>query len=104
MLATSNFKVDDVIVFRLNTGEEIIAKLIEVLTDSYKVHKPLTVILQEKGPALAPMMISADWQNNPVHIYKQGVTMTAQPDNQVKQAYLANTSSVLTPVTPSLVV
>ena len=48
MLATSNFNKDDVIVFRLNTGEEIIAKLIEALPDSYKVHRPLTVILQEK--------------------------------------------------------
>jgi len=104
MLVTSNFKVDDVIVFRLNTGEEIIAKLTEVLTDSYKVHKPLTVILQEKGPAMAPMMISADWETNPVYIYKQGVTMTANPEDKIKSAYLNATSSVYTPDKPSLVV
>ena len=103
MLATSNFNKDDVIVFRLNTGEEIIAKLIEALPESYKVHRPLTVILQEKGPAMAPMMISADWQDNPVYIYKQGVTMTATPDNQIKQAYLQTTSPIVTSSTPGII-
>ena len=53
---------------------------------------------------MAPMMISADWETNPVYIYKQGVTMTANPENKIKSAYLNATSTVFTPDKPSLVV
>ena len=52
---------------------------------------------------MAPMMISADWQDNPVYIYKQGVTMTATPDNQIKQAYLQTTSPIVTSSTPGII-
>jgi|TARA_B110000483_G_C17977991_1_gene458583 hypothetical protein len=103
MLVTSNFKKDDVIVFRLNTGEEIIAKLAEDKIDCYEVIKPLAVVVQDKGPIMAPMMISADWETKIVSIYKTGVTMTCPPVDAIKQAYLKNTSSLVQVETPGLI-
>ena len=94
MLVTSNFKVNDVITFRLNTGEEVVAKLTEEKMDSYVVSKPLVMILQEKGPVMAPMMISADWKTTPVNIYKHGVTMSASTVKEIKKAYLETTSGL----------
>ena len=83
MLVTSDFKINDVITFRLNTGEEIVAKLTEEKMDSYIVSKPLVIILQEKGPVMAPMMISADC-----------VTMSASTVKEIKKAYLETTSGL----------
>ena len=103
MLVTSNFKKDDVITFRLSTGEEVVAKLVEEKEDYFLVHKPLAMVMQQQGPAMGPMMFSADWQNHDVQIYKVGVVMTATTLTEVKQAYLQSTSGLDLSAAPSII-
>ena len=103
-MLVSKLNKDDIITLKLVTGEEVITKVIENKDDCLIVSKPFAFIMQKVGPAMAPMMISADWETNPVYIYKQGVTMTANPENKIKSAYLNATSTVFTPDKPSLVV
>lgn len=94
MLVTSNYKPNDIITFRLNTGEEVVGKLTEEKMDSYVVAKPLVIILQEKGPVMAPMFVSADWKTTPVSIYKCGVTMSCNTEKNIKKAYMETTSGL----------
>jgi hypothetical protein len=103
MLVTSNFKKDDVITFRLSTGEEVVAKLVEEKDDCYVVNKPLAMVMQQEGPAMGPMMFSADWQEHNVQIYKTGVVMTAVTIIEVKKAYLQSTSSIDLSAAPSII-
>lgn len=102
MLVTSNFSKDEVITFRLNTGEEVIAKLVEENQDHYVVSKPLAIIMGQDGPAMGPMMFSANWQEHNVQVYKVGVVMTATTVTEIKKAYLQSTSSIDLSAAPSI--
>ena len=102
MLVSGNFKKDDVVTFQLSTGQEVIAKIVEEKMDAYVVTKPFAIVLQQNGPAMGPMLFSADPKGQ-VTLYKTGVNMTATTIGEFKKAYLQAVSGLDLSAAPSIV-
>ena len=58
MIIEAPYKVGDTVSFKLSSGEEIIARLIEETGTTYKLGKPMVLIAQQQGLGLAPFMFS----------------------------------------------
>lgn len=102
MLMTKDYKKDDVVTFQLSTGQEVIAKIVEERMDAYVVSKPFAIVLQQNGPAIGPMLFSAD-PNNDVTLYKTGVNITTPTVSEFKKAYLQSISGLDLSAAPSIV-
>jgi len=60
----------DIITIKLMSGEEVLAKLIEITQDSIKISKPRAVVnIPNKGIGLGPFVFTVP-QNADVEIYK----------------------------------
>jgi hypothetical protein len=98
---------DQVITFKLITGEEVITKVTEEHTDKFMVEKPFAFIMQKQGPAMAPMFISVDWENEKIVIFKSAVTMVAKPKKEMADSYEQVTkqlsSKLITPEKPKII-
>ena len=94
---------DKVMTLKIVTGEEVITKVTEVLDDRYRVSKPFAFIMQKVGPAMAPMFLSVDWENEPVDIMKSAVTMIANPKKEMIDGYNAVSSKIAIPQKPKII-
>lgn len=93
-------KPDDILIFKMNTGEQVIAKLASEDGNLFKVYKPATILIQqaEDGSVGVDMQISvvgADI-NNTVEIYKTSVVMVAKAETALKSAYIQQTTGIVT--------
>ena len=94
---------DKVMTLKLVTGEEVITKIVEELSDRYCVEKRFAFIMQKVGPAMAPMFLSVDWENEPVHIMKSAVTMIANPKKEMVDGYNQVSSKIMVPQKPKII-
>lgn len=60
LISTSKVSNGDIVSFKLQSGEEIIGKLIESDMTSITVGKPLMLAMTQKGPAMAPLMMTVN--------------------------------------------
>lgn len=81
-------------VFKLATGEEFIAKVVEETMLGYKVEKPLCMVQAERGLAFAPLMMMAD-STKSINIPKPVITATPAPELAAK--YEGATSTIALP-------
>lgn len=62
----SNSKVSngDIVSFKLQSGEEVIGKLVDSDMTSITVSKPLMLAMTQKGPAMAPLLMTVNPDSN----------------------------------------
>lgn len=92
-----------VMTLKLVTGEEVITKIVEELSDRYRVEKPLAFIMQKVGPAMAPMFLSVEWEKHSIDIMKNAVTMIATPKDEMVEGYKQVTSKIVVPPKPKII-
>lgn len=98
MLVQQQFKEGDILVFKMPTGEEIIAKLKSENMQSYIVTKPATLMVGDAGNGqigvdMQPSLFCMDI-NNTVEIMKSGVLMVTVVRKDLKDAYIKSTSGI----------
>lgn len=54
----SKVSVGDIVSIKLQSGEEIVGKLVEADTFNFILGKPLMLAMTQKGPAMAPLMMT----------------------------------------------
>lgn len=91
-------KEGDILVFKMPTGEEIIAKLKEENMVSYVVTKPATLMVGDAGNGqigvdMQPSLFCMDI-NNTVEIMKSGVLMVTKVRKELQDAYIKSTSGI----------
>lgn len=101
-MLVSGYKKDDVVTFQLSTGQEVIAKIVDERMDAYVVKQPFAIVLQQNGPAMGPMLFSADPKGQ-VTLYKTGVNITTDTVGEFKKAYLQAVSGLDLSAAPSIV-
>lgn len=74
-------------VFKLTTGEEIIARVVASDDNYMQVEKPLQMMIGPKGPQFAPFMFMAH-QDKPVSVNKTNVVAESSPANELEMQYL----------------
>lgn len=94
MLITKPKETPYIGVFKVSTGEEFIARVIEDTGEFIKVEKPLCMIGTEQGLRFAPFLMMAD-MDKPVTIAKPMVS--AEPAGQLRSQYEQATSSIVLP-------
>jgi len=94
MLKTSQFKTNDIICFRITTGEEIVAKLAIEDTHTYTVKKPLALVNGPKGVVMVPAMVTVDPHAEIVY-NKTAIISSSTPTKAVEASYVESTSGLV---------
>ena len=83
--------------FKLNSGEELIAKYIGEQPNGYiEVSNPVSVAPGPQGMGLVPSLFTAD-PSNSVSINTRNVAMCAETDEAVKSKYIEATTGIKVP-------
>lgn len=91
-----DIKPNEVYTFKLNSGEELIAKVLEIRPDWLVIEAPVSVAPSPQGMGLVPSMFTANPDQN-VQINKNSVAFFAETDESVKSKYLEATTGIRVP-------
>jgi hypothetical protein len=94
LVTTSSYKENDIICFRITTGEEIVAKLKTETDTTYSVSKPLALVNGPKGVVMVPAMVTVD-QNAEISYNKSAIISASVPNKNVTDSYLQTTSGLV---------
>ncbi len=87
----------DIITIKLMSGEEVLAKLIEITQDSIKISKPRAVVnIPNKGIGLGPFVFTVP-QNADVEIYKNNIVCFTETEDGMARQYREGTSGLTLP-------
>jgi hypothetical protein len=81
---------------KLNSGEELIAKITAVDEQFLSVENPVSVAPGPQGMGLVPSLFTADHDND-VTINMNSVAMVADTEDGVKMKYLEATTGIKVP-------
>lgn len=93
MLIEVPYKDGDVISMKLNTGEEVVAKLVEETTNGVVVNKPFTLIANQQGLGLAPFMFSTS-PDSKYTINSKNITCINKTVEDIKNQYIESTTGI----------
>jgi hypothetical protein len=96
MLINKGYSAGDIVCFKVVTGDEIVAKIVDITADGYVVSRPCTVLPSPQGLALMQSIISADINNNNVTLNKQHIVMTAPVVKDIENHYIKTTTGIET--------
>ena len=94
MLIETPYKNGDTISLKLNSGEEIIARLEEETDKAFKLHKPMVLIAQEQGLGLAPFMFSVS-PNAKFSMQATAVSCVVKTEDEIAKQYTAQTTGIM---------
>ena len=84
---------DDVAVFKLVTGEEMLARVESEDDSSWKLIKPMTLVPSQQGLALTPGMFTAQPEKS-VLLFKNAVVMKCIPRQEMLNSYIEGTTGI----------
>jgi hypothetical protein len=83
----------EVITFKLTSGEEIVAKLIEDGAVYYKLSRPMVIGMGQQGPGLMPYLFTVH-PDKEVKLAKATVTVAEATDGVFAKQFLEQTSGI----------
>ena len=86
----------EVYTFKLNSGEEFIAKVIEKGKDFIYIQEPVSIAPGPQGMGLIPSLFTADTRSN-VTLNTMCISMYAVTEDAVKLKYLEATTGIKVP-------
>ena len=87
--------VGDICTIRLVTGEEMIAKLVDITEDTYLLGKALVLHATDAGAALSPATFTGDDETG-LPVLKTSVMWVIPTKDEFKKAYIQQTSGIIT--------
>jgi hypothetical protein len=97
-----NLKLNEVYTFKLNSGEELIAKVIKVDGNDLVIKEPVSVAPGPQGMGLMPSMFTAD-PDAETRLNTSAVSIYALTDDSVKAKYIQATSGLIVPETKKII-
>jgi hypothetical protein len=93
-----NFNIDvgAVMTFKLNSGEELIAKVVGIEGQFVKVTEPVSIAPSPQGMGLVPSMFTAEPKDDAV-ININSVSLYALTEESVKFKYIEATTGIKIP-------
>jgi hypothetical protein len=89
-------KVDEVYSFKLNSGEELIAKVKSLDKDTILVEEPVSVAPNHQGMGLVPSLFTAE-PRGLARLNTNSVAIIANTEDNVKMKYLEATTGIKVP-------
>lgn len=93
MLISNTYKAQDVVTFKLTSGEELIGRFIEEGDTYFELTKPINLVpTQSGGIGMAPPVFSAEV--NRVKLQKSAVVLHSMTRKEVADEYIKATTSI----------
>lgn len=89
-------KVDEVYTFKLNSGEELIAKVKTIENTTITVEEPVSVAPNPQGMGLIPSLFTSE-PHGLVRLNTNSVSLIAPTEENVKLKYLEATTGIKVP-------
>jgi len=93
MLVTKGYQAGDIVSFKLITGDEIVARIVDAGPNGFEVSKPCTVMPGPQGIGLIQSLFTADADVNVV-LVKEHVLMHAPSIDQMQKHYIKTTTGI----------
>jgi len=93
MLVNKGYAEGDIVCFKMVTGDEIVAKIVEQNSEGYVVNRPCTVIPSPQGLGLMQSLISADINTN-VTLKSEHVIMHGPVITDIENHYIRTTTGI----------
>jgi hypothetical protein len=82
-----------VVTFKLTSGEEIVAKLVEDGAAYYKLSRPMVIGMGQQGPGLMPYLFTVH-PDKDVKLNKSVVAMAEATDKQFADQFIQSTTGI----------
>ena len=83
----------EVVTFKLTSGEELVAKLVEDGAAYYKLSRPMVIGMGQQGPGLMPYLFTVH-PDKDVKLNKSVVAMAEATDKQFADQFLQSTTGI----------
>lgn len=93
MLFEKKFSDGDVVSLKTTGGEEIIGRFVKDDMISITLEKPLMIAMTQKGPAMAPVMITVNPDTN-LTFNKSAIIITAACYKEIADQYVFQTTGI----------
>ena len=101
MLTQKQKETPYVWVFKLATGEEIIARVTEETLGHYVIKSPLQMVMGQRGPQFGPFILMAN--PDKIEINKAHVVANSAPVAELEGQYESITSGIALPQKSSII-
>jgi hypothetical protein len=82
--------------FKLNSGEELVARVVDVNPDTFAVAHPVSIAPGPQGMGLVPSMFTANMDQN-IQLNINSVALVAETDSAVSAKYIEATTGISVP-------
>lgn len=93
MLIDTPFKVGDTVSMKLNSGEELVARLEEEKDQVLKISKPLMLTATQEGVGLAPFMFTVNPEHS-IELNKASILCVVKTEENMASQYIQNTTGL----------
>jgi|TARA_B110000503_G_scaffold122713_1_gene187588 hypothetical protein len=93
MLIDKGATVGEVVTFKLTSGEELVAKLVEETDVYYKLDRPMVIAMGAQGPGLMPYLFTVSPQKE-IKLAKSTVTVCAATDKAFADQFVQSTTGI----------
>jgi hypothetical protein len=93
MLLEKKYTENDIVSFKLSSGEEVIGKYIKDDMTSFVIKHPLMLVASQKGIGMAPYMFTVD-PSKEYTFNKAAVLTHASTDKEIADQYLSQSSGI----------
>ncbi len=83
----------EVVTFKLTSGEELVAKLVEDGPVYYKLSRPMVIGMGQQGPGLMPYLFTVH-PDKEVKLNKSVVAMAEATDKQFADQFIQSTTGI----------
>ena len=90
------FETNKVYTFKLNSGEELIAKVVSTQDGYLYIENPVSVAPGPQGMGLVPSLFTAD-PSQSVTINTNNIAMYVETDDSVRMKYIEATTGIKVP-------
>jgi len=93
MLIDKGVMEGEVVTFKLTSGEEIVAKLLENGPMYYKLSRPMVIGMGPKGPGLMPYLFTVH-PDKEIKLAKSTVTVAESTDKTFADQFIETTTGI----------
>ena len=93
MLIDKGVTAGEVVTFKLTSGEELVAKLVEETAEYYKLSRPMVIGMGPSGPGLMPYLFTVNPEKE-IKLQKKTVTVVEATDKAFADQFIQTTTGI----------
>ena len=94
MLIEQELKANDVVSFKLTTGEELISRFNNKTDTTYVIKNPMVILAGAQGLGMQPFMFSTD-PDNSYTLFTKNVICVMKTQDELAKQYMSQTSGLV---------